>query len=416
MDDAAGVATIIRDGRMVWEVAGKPVSVRLSLEVVGRLGMAVREGFKALPRRGLETGGLLIGTRREAGNQVVVDVDDFEAVESEHTAGPSYVLSEADRRRLEARIAARDTAAKAHSVVGFYRSHTRSGFGITVEDADLFSTYFPKASDVFLLIRSNDGAPPTGGFIIREGGKVLAQSPYVQLLFKQNSAMPPARVIRAAGLPTSPAPAPAAPVVPSRVPQRPVRMVRWPIWLKTAGAVALAVGLSFGIRSRVPGLLPTRASLSLALNVTNPGNGLRLSWDHQTARRANHAVLWIRDGKEEQRVELDSKQLSEGSVAYWPRSSDVNFRLQLLLPGSTVSESVRAIGGPSKPLVEVAAAAGVAAAALPVPAPSPKVPQSSQIGTTSRQRSRAFELPRPASLIRPLSLGPTYQILQQCSR
>src|SRR5712692_7788873 len=149
--DATGVEPIISDGWLVWEYPGKPVSVRLSPDVAFRLGMAVREGFKALPRRGLETGGLLIGTRREAGNPVVVEVDDFEPIESEHAAGPAYLLSAADRRLLEARIAARAATARNTSIVGFYRGHTRPDFAITAEDASLFSTYFREPSDVFLL-------------------------------------------------------------------------------------------------------------------------------------------------------------------------------------------------------------------------------------------------------------------------
>ena len=147
--------------------------------------MAVREGFKALPRRGLETGGLLIGRRRQAGNQVVIDIDDFEPVESEHVTGPSYVLSDADLRLLETKIAAREAA----SIVGFYRSHTRSGFAITEEDAVLFSTYFPVESDVFLLLKSNDFGPPTGGFVIREGGEVLSHSPYAEFQLDWVSAL-----------------------------------------------------------------------------------------------------------------------------------------------------------------------------------------------------------------------------------
>ena len=177
MEDACRMAPTVQDGWLVWEVPGKPVSVRLSLDVVSRLGMAVQEGFKALPRRGLEIGGLLIGTARDAGTLTVVDVDDFEPVESEHATGPSYVLSDADRRLLKERIAAREAAPKLPPVVGFYRSHSRKDFAITADDASLFSTYCTKASDVFLLIKSNEVGPPTGGFIIREGGKSPVRYP-----------------------------------------------------------------------------------------------------------------------------------------------------------------------------------------------------------------------------------------------
>ena len=58
---------------------------------------------------------------------------------------------------------------------------------------------------------------------------------------------------------------------------------------------------------------------------------------------------WARE--KEQRLELNAKQLSEGSVVYWPRHSDVDFRFELLSPGGNVSQSVRSIGGPTKPAV-----------------------------------------------------------------
>jgi len=438
MEDATGIAPTIRDGWLVWEVPGKPVSVRLGPDVVSRLGMAVREGFKALPRRGLETGGLLIGTRKEVGSQVVIDVDDFEAVESEHAAGPSYLLSSADRRLLEARIAAREATARntKTSIVGIYRSHTRRDFAITPEDALLFSSHFRKASDVFLLIKSNDGGPPTGGFIIREGGKVLSNSPYAQFPLDR-AIMPAARETPVPVLQTRPSPLRAAQMVQLPAPQRATRKppnwkVKWPVWLATAGAVALAVSLPFGIQKLggiqkgSPGSISAKPALSLALNVTNIGNGLRISWDHQASRHADHAVLWIKDGPEEQRFELDSKQLSEGSVAYWPRNSDVNFRLELLSAGAAETESVRAIGAPSKARqVATEAAAGETAAtetaaiktkavdASPARSPSPAMPGRNHTGRASRQLSHAFALPQPEpdSAVAPASIPdpPTIQ-------
>src|SRR5260370_37041956 len=78
MEDAGATAPTVEDGWLVWEVPGKPISVRLNLDVVSRLGMAVQEGFKALPRRGLEIGGLFIGTARGAGNLARLRVDAFD--------------------------------------------------------------------------------------------------------------------------------------------------------------------------------------------------------------------------------------------------------------------------------------------------------------------------------------------------
>ncbi len=400
MDDAVDTASIVRDGRIVWEAPGKPISVRLTPDVATRLGMAAREGFKALPRRGLETGGLLIGSRHGEGDRVVVEIDDFEAVESEHAAGPAYLLSELDRRLLEARIGAREAGGKNDGIVGFYRGHTRPDFAITREDATLFSAYFRNASDVFLLIKPNDGGPPTAGFVIREEGRIVSDSPYVQFPLAGAMSVPaahetPARAPQA----VQESPPPLAPprravqIVQSAAPRPASWKARARIWTVAAAVTALSVGLFFAIPRRVPGLGPGKPGPSPALNVTNVGNSLRLSWDHQLSRDAGHAVLWIKDGQETQRLELDAKQLSEGSVVYWPSHSDVDFRLELLTPAGSVSESIRAIGGPAK-----AATAQAAPAAKVVQRPaaavlSRKPPRRNRL-VASRRVPRALTLPR----------------------
>ena len=136
----------------LWQVDGKRVSVSLSLSVVDGLSQAAEEGIQALPRRRMETGGFLLGrTRRGRGRSTVVEVEAFEPLVCEHAFGPSYLLSIPDRVGLEARLAARGPRG-GHSIVGFYRTHTRRELAATVEDVDLLSSYFSDPSQVFLLI------------------------------------------------------------------------------------------------------------------------------------------------------------------------------------------------------------------------------------------------------------------------
>jgi hypothetical protein len=80
------------------------------------------------------------------------------------------------------------------------------------------------------------------------------------------------------------------------------------------------------------------------LTVSNSGNGLQLSWDHNATQRGRTALLYIKDGQQERRIELDSKQLNQGSVMYWPENSDVNFRLEVAVPSGTITESIRSLG------------------------------------------------------------------------
>ena len=131
--------------------------------------------------------------------------------------------------------------------------------------------------------------------------------------------------------------------------------------------------------------------------MTNVGNSLRLSWDHQLSRDAGHAVLWIKDGQETQRLELDAKQLSEGSVVYWPSHSDVDFRLELLTAGGSVTESIRAIGGPAKAAAaeRAPAAKNVKRAAAAVH--SRKRPRGNRLIAATPQVPRTLALPRRES-------------------
>jgi len=79
-------------GYHVWEVPGKAMSVQMNLDTIDRLSSAVLTGFGAIPRRGAEVGGVLVGCVTGP----VVRVDDFEPVPCSYKRGPSFLLSESD--------------------------------------------------------------------------------------------------------------------------------------------------------------------------------------------------------------------------------------------------------------------------------------------------------------------------------
>jgi hypothetical protein len=158
------------------------------------------------------------------------------------------------------------------------------------------------------------------------------------------------------------------------------------IWLAAAAVTTLTVGLYFAIPRRVPNLAPVRSVRVPALNVTKIGNSLRLFWDPQLSREGR-MVLWIKDGPETRRLELDAKQLSEGNVVYLPNHSDVEFQLEMLGPGGSATESILSIGGPIK----------TAAVVKPptVVAPLREDGYRKRVVTASRNASRPLALPRP---------------------
>src|SRR6266403_85103 len=134
-------------GYYVWEIPGKSVAVHLRLDVVDRILADVMRGFGAVPKRGAEVGGVLLG-RIDNGDRSIVYVEDFQSVACEYKRGPSFLLTGDDLKAFE-------QACDSHSVnaVGFFRSHTRDGLTLASEDLALLDRHFPEPAQVALLIR-----------------------------------------------------------------------------------------------------------------------------------------------------------------------------------------------------------------------------------------------------------------------
>jgi hypothetical protein len=154
-------------------------AVSLSFLDAARDGI-IREtvaAFNAVPRRGAEMGGVLLGRYEE--DRIVVE--DFEPVECEHRWGPLYRLSERDLRGLEKTLQRRASNETKPNVVGFCRSHVRAGMELDDPDRELFERYFPDAGAVFLLLKTERLQPMEGTYFVRSGGvlsKVAGPLPF----------------------------------------------------------------------------------------------------------------------------------------------------------------------------------------------------------------------------------------------
>ena len=136
----SGLATTARDvltsAYYLWQIPGKPLSVHVSLEVVGRLEREVIESFKAITKRGSEIGGVLLG--RASGSSSTVIVDAYEGVPCEYSRGPLYLLADDDKTRLAAALQRlKASAEKDLSVVGFFRSNTRKDLALDEDDLEI---------------------------------------------------------------------------------------------------------------------------------------------------------------------------------------------------------------------------------------------------------------------------------------
>ena len=166
-----------------WNSPRNSMTIRLDVDTARRLALVVKGGFEALPTRGLEVGGLLLG-RSTPEDRPTTIIEDFEPIESEHRRGPSYTLSEKDRGLLERRLSAHVNR-RGLGVVGYWRSHTRPGLYLDQEDYSVILTYFSNPSQVFLLVKPSMGGQSVGGFFFWADGDIRRESPYEEFLFDQ---------------------------------------------------------------------------------------------------------------------------------------------------------------------------------------------------------------------------------------
>src|SRR5579872_4624608 len=173
----------------LWEFPQKPVSVRLSLDVVDRLERDVLESFRAITARGSEVGGLLLG-RTESGSSMKTIVENYELFHCDYTRGPLYLLSDEEKARLEDGIRRKKSGAgQAGVVVGFFRSNTRKDLTLDDEDQEMFQKYFSRPEQVFLLVKPFAAKPSAAGIFIWEGAKMRAEGSYIEFPFRRSDLM-----------------------------------------------------------------------------------------------------------------------------------------------------------------------------------------------------------------------------------
>jgi hypothetical protein len=352
-------------GFYIWEVPGKSISIQLSLDVVDRLQQDVIRGFGAVPRRGAEVGGVLLGST----DGPVVRIDDYELIPIEYKRGPSYLLSEEDVQAFEGSLdQLRNTGEKSLRPIGYFRSHTRDGVGLGDEDRTLLSKYFQEPEAVVLLIRPFGTKPSIAGFYFKENGAFQDGAPLQEFSFRRRD-LAPDEAPRQAAAPERPPrnvpprrEIPRAPE-PERGPQAypdlptpaflqrsvatdvnglvesketpKITPQRRGIWAPLS-FIFLLLGVLLGFQAALT-LRPRSQSggdpYNVSLSVSQSGTDLQLKWDRQSAaiRAAQKGILTIEDGTLISKpTELSASELQSGSVVVYPHSTNrVSFRLEL---------------------------------------------------------------------------------------
>ena len=165
----------------LWEVPQKPVSVRIPFSLIDRLEREAVENFRSLTSRGSEIGGLLVGDV-SPGSPLVVSIADYELIACDYSRGPLYRLSDADMGRFEQAI--QQWLAAGRGVAGFFRSHTRKGISLDVDDLAFFHARFRDPHHVALLVRPFATKASTAGIFIRENGKVNGEASCLEFPFR----------------------------------------------------------------------------------------------------------------------------------------------------------------------------------------------------------------------------------------
>jgi hypothetical protein len=345
-------------GYYVWQAPGKPVVVHVHLDVIDRIAAEVMRGFGAVPKRGAEVGGVLLGSV-EPGEPSIVRIEDYEAVPCGYKRGPSYLLTADDKAAFDETCerwmpdATRDAYA-----VGYFRSHTRDGLALSAEDVVLMDEHFAAPEHLALLIKPFATKPSIAGFFAREDGLFPDATP-LEFPFRRREITgeeaPPRRSLmeRQPRVRESREPEPREVHTPPRnryVPEpEPVYATAttmksrarsgW-VWIPLS-VVFLLLGVLVGFQAALSfgsGTRAANADFSLGLTVSRNEENLSVKWDRQAAavKTAQKGLLEIEDGSYTKPVDLDPAQLQNGSIVYKNASPTVRFRLTVF-PKARVS-------------------------------------------------------------------------------
>jgi hypothetical protein len=363
-----------------WELSGQGARLYLHAAMVDRLQAGIFAGLQS-PSGARETGGILLGYTETHAEKACTFVEDFVPVPSSYADGPVYSLSEPDTLRFEAallRAALTAADSGAPPVLGYYRSHTRSGLSLSPADLALVDTYFTEPSSVFMLVKAMIGAKAcTAGFFFWEEGRIQPEfsSLEVALGGSRYASLPPAaepvelpdevahmfqEATRAVSPePPQPSPQPYLPEItvrdsppPRAVPHR----SPWPGLLLRFAVIVVATVALVGSAIRYLGA-PRQArqdvsassvpSLLLGLQVEPRSTAMLVTWNKAAPEiaAATRGVLAIRDGAAQKNLDLDKTQLSTGSVLYTPATGDIQFSLEVYRAAQlTAVQSIRVLG------------------------------------------------------------------------
>lgn len=363
----AAPATSSGQGFYTWLPPDNSLSIDILFDVIDGMLPDVMRGFGALPRRGAEVGGILIGQVDPDSPRRIV-IEDFEPVPCEYSTGPSYHLSERDLFHLEEALQMEES--RGRTVVGWYRSHTRKDLFLDSSDLELAARYFSNPPQVILLIHPFASRTSAAGFFYWEDGRIHAESSYHLFPFhsRELSGADPEPVVPLdAGqsevrypdgieLPTPPGKPPLISGLPApfRSPLSVARTLKAPAWMGAALTPVLAGVLSVGGYVLYQRIAPAPQTIPrLNLGVSDSGGQLEVHWNGGLPLLASvvRGTLAIQDGPSYRNFDLTTTQLRDGRIRYPRLTQDVRVRLELFTgERNSLTETARLpVSGPLSP-------------------------------------------------------------------
>ncbi|HVW85069.1 MAG TPA: TonB family protein [Bryobacteraceae bacterium] len=327
----------------------------LSPEALNAIKAEVVRGYKSIPRRGAEVGGLLRGS---ASGQI--RIAGIIPVPIEYRFGPTYRLSDTDKEAF--RSALKNCAQG--DVIGWYRSNMRPG-GLTEDDRLLSAEFFHQGPAAFLLCHTNAEFHVSAKVRLIQAGKIQESETVLDLgrfsLLEQalqeldnESAEPPQPVQPTphhvpppmVAPPVSEAPG-FATVASSAATRRVSAAGRFALIGSVSIAMIFAAGLFLRNQVASSGGNSVQAeSLGLGMKVDRQGNALLVSWNRQAPEivQASGATFRIVEGARIRLLQLSSSELHTGGILYTPGGEDVNMELEIHGPAGNFTQSIRVIG------------------------------------------------------------------------
>jgi hypothetical protein len=389
-----------------WAPEGKAIQVRLDFNVIDRMSTEVMRGFGSVPKRGAEVGGILLG-EIDNGNKLVIHIHDFVPVPCDYRRGPSYQLTEHDTQQFAEAVR---TAAQSGSAdlrpVGYFRSHTRDGMGLTEDDLQLFSNYFPDPTSVMLLVRPFATKVSQAGFFFEENGQIRSDSTYLAFPFRRRelgggaigenprhveAAEPVGEAAFKEPIPireAAPKPVPVSVTTPAtsgelasttetrrlfgaREESAPssgfdfstssrddapsfgsteatLKIKKSWVWLPLSSIFLLLgvlVGFLIAVTIKRPNTSVPLSAYNLSLAVQQEPDSIHVTWDRGAVpvAIATRGILHIQDGDFTKDVELKPADLQTGSVVIRNVRSDVTLRLEVFLLDRNSLSEVRVV-------------------------------------------------------------------------